>query len=484
MSETIVCPHGCGKQWTGESNRVADQPLEPEASAAADQALRANCTRLLQPDGSVRALTMSDDDYCCRRVWMDNYLAAIDQPVSIDPVEGEQPGEDPGQYPGDGVEGCPKAFLKVRVTDYAESKPIEGVTVDVSGLGRKVTGADGVADYGEIVCGDYTATASKKDHAPKPGDPEGPAQATKYAPGGGVTTVIELQLDPLIEILRENVIIIGSERHYRSFWWKMMFVAGAFVAAKQARPADKYTLLLVDFYYTPLELARLKTLPDYTIVSVKSKQAILDHLSTRPEIREGNKVQKFKLQDVYVFAHGGIYPTSQTSEFWLNLEGDTKIDITYTDIAATPKDLFVPDGAFYSYACRTGISVFCEKEAIFPSDEAAKPENSLAQLMANHYGISVHAFHRRTDYTYILRDPSDSWWIGAAVHTWRYYYGDEPFDISEEFEALPHPGLSQDADWEGTTDYALWRKAGGREMPGSAETPFGTTPGMFVYRPA
>jgi len=108
LSKKTVCPHGCGKEWIGTTNRRAELPLDREATAAANQDSAANCPRIANPDGTIRQLTMSDDDYYCRRMWMDAYLEALARKkakkvppkIAIDPEEAIVP--------------CPKANLIVR----------------------------------------------------------------------------------------------------------------------------------------------------------------------------------------------------------------------------------------------------------------------------------------------------------------------------------------------------------------------------------
>lgn len=491
MSEIVVCPYGCGKQWVGTSSRTASQPLDADACAEADRAVYANCTRLTNPDGSTRLLTMSDDDAYCRRAWMDAYLAELDPADGVDPGTG-----DPDK--GGGVEKCPKAFLKVHVTDY-EDQPIRDVDVNVSGLGKKKTDADGMADYGEVICGTYTATASKEDHAPEPGKPEGPSEATEYAPGEGATTQVELKLDPLVEIKTERLIIAGSEVHYDSeagFWWKMMFIAGACTQARQATSADVTNIILVNVEYTPLEIDRLRACSNTNVILTTSKAAVLSHISDRPKKKlPSGKIEVTKLLEVYFFSHG------LPGYISLNLEGTPNMDLYASDFASTPSDVFAPGGFIKSYACRTGILAPADV-LIFNSLEEAHPELSLAQKLADHYSVPVHAFYRRSSYQQVIRVRADSDRIAEATNSGRTrapWSSANIVDIPPEHEALPHEGLSESPNWNpgnpgwggtwsGVNDYALWRKQGGRELPVAADTPtFGSSPSqteMHVFTPS
>ena len=171
MAKRTVCPHGCGKEWVGTSNRRAKTPLDPGASAAANNASGANCERLKRFDGSIRSLTMSDDDYTCRRVWMDAYLEAFDK---------KKPKKDPPKpkvKPEDPVMPCVKGRLVVQVQDF-EDKPIQDAVVDVRDLGGSLTDKDGLADYGEVPPGSYDITAEKDHHSPARDQPHGPVETT------------------------------------------------------------------------------------------------------------------------------------------------------------------------------------------------------------------------------------------------------------------------------------------------------------------
>jgi len=75
----------CGANWTGTTNRRAARPLESEAVEAANKEVWTKCAKRLGTDpktGKGRKLTMSSDDYLCRRKWMDAYLKAVGDKTS------------------------------------------------------------------------------------------------------------------------------------------------------------------------------------------------------------------------------------------------------------------------------------------------------------------------------------------------------------------------------------------------------------------
>jgi hypothetical protein len=196
------------------------------------------------------------------------------------------------------------------------------------------------------------------------------------------------------------------------------------------------------------------------------------------------------LQDVVFFSHGtpgGIF---------LNYDGGSDVDFTYSELYSTDADAFVPDGLIVSYACRTGNDSYSEH---FANDAEAHPQNSLAQMMADHFEIKTKAFLTRSDYGRVLREKDhpplkdDSSRISGMMKNARspdhgVRIGD-PIDLPPEHEARPHPGLgvshwSSGAEKEGTDNYALWRKSGGIRLPESAPTPKGLSRGLRVFTPS
>jgi hypothetical protein len=99
-SKPYRCPH-CGEKWVGVTNRVASRPLKPDAVAFANQHASNTCSFLKEPGtGKERRINMSDEDYLCRRKWMDVYLSYLEK------GEKEQP-PTPPPNPCDPVSKCP-----------------------------------------------------------------------------------------------------------------------------------------------------------------------------------------------------------------------------------------------------------------------------------------------------------------------------------------------------------------------------------------
>lgn len=312
----------------------------------------------------------------------------------------------------------------------------------------------------------------------------------------------------------ENIIIIGSEQYYDSFWWKMMFITPGFsIAAGMKHPpywqaADKTTVLYVPDGYVKAELLPIEFLKDRLEVNVQMISSISDLISYLNN-RNADGAE-YKVRHLLFMAHG------LHDKIALNFWERPNIDIKSKQISAIKSDIFVPKGHIYSYACRTGISVDGKE---FDNLEEAKPENSLAQKMADHFGVKVHAYYTRTLFRSCIRDPADSNSISKSLKQKRENHIDHPghptatvrippkweiIQISDEHEGLPHPGQGLTHEFSkiglsgirgdipfipsgqqkyGTSEYSLWRKAGARHLPVGDNTPAGLPNTMQVFEP-
>lgn len=278
----------------------------------------------------------------------------------------------------------------------------------------------------------------------------------------------------------ENIIFVGSELSYNSFWLKMMFIVSAYLMATKSenfRKADKKTIAYVDEGYTHLEklpLEMLKSKHGFEIVPLRNPSDFFSCMNKSRDV--------YKLQDVVFFSHGVV------GKIKLDYKGDEEINLDLGNYAKIDKSAFAVHGRIFSYACRTGVSVD-DHELGFENEAEAMPEQSLAQKMANHFGVEVHAFLKRTFYGSVIREKSQSNTIASFVKEERKTKEGQVIQIPPAHEALPHDGLGD--SWipfsgpkkEGTDNYALWRKEGGLRLPSSADSPKGLPDGMRVFRP-
>ena len=98
--------------------------------------------------------------------------------------------DDDDDDPTNPVLPCEKANLVVMVKDM-DGVPIEGADVDVSGLGRVVTDANGAADFGEVDPGSYDVIADKDHHGPDRTSAPGSYDLVGVSVPANQTTVVD-----------------------------------------------------------------------------------------------------------------------------------------------------------------------------------------------------------------------------------------------------------------------------------------------------
>lgn len=282
----------------------------------------------------------------------------------------------------------------------------------------------------------------------------------------------------------ESIVLVGSELYYNTFWLKMMFIAASSVCSRQLiRPCDKKTLAYIDRGYENLEKLSLESIAKegkFEIAKITNTDDLINLLNRDRE--------NYRIKDVFAFSHG--LPGKIEFNFW----GSPSIKLSTFNLSRINPRAFSADGRFHSYACRTGVG--SDKEE-FSSEAEAYLKDSLAAKMSQYFHIEVRAFLRRTFYGDVLRDPSQSEEIRSALNRLKENSAG-PLSLSAEFEALPHPGLGSTelftdtfirkrkpmaAYREGTIDYSLWRKKGGRNLPIAADSPTGLSSAMRTFTP-
>lgn len=284
-------------------------------------------------------------------------------------------------------------------------------------------------------------------------------------------------------ILKENIIVIGAERLYKAFWTKMMFIAPAVAMGDRGlgfTTCDVKTVLYMDLGYTPTEKLAIEALRNrgFNIFGITSAAQVISHLSERPQQTVDGCVEKTLINRLYFFCHG--VPGELSLDY---TRVGPRIGLTLGDFSGLSADAFAPGARIVSYACRTGVAATGED---FASDDEARPQDSLAQQLATKFDIRVEAFYTRTLYEDLLvedvKATRDA--LASALASARRGHEGEVIDLPPYHEALPHDGLGGTrAWWEGTDDYALWRKGGATGMPTSASSPSGLTPGKQLFSP-
>ncbi len=367
--------------------------------------------------------------------------------------------------------------LVVYVRDF-DGSPVKGATVWVLGLGTRMTDASGLVDFGEVPPGKYEVQAQRPGYRPAVGQPEGPAKAAaELLPAMSAT--VDLTLDGTL-VRTEDIIVIGAEMYDSTFWTKMMFVAAAHYYVRNTARADVNTVVYVDRGYTADEKALIGELARWgcRIVPIYNSTDLVNRINDRPKKVVGDRREHTLVRNLVFFSHGvpGV--------IGLNFNESTEVDFTRTELAACKRGAFVPEGSIASYSCRTGVT---STKGHFGSDAEAGIDRSLAQEMANHFKVPVHAFLTRTDYQDVIRHKPASAAIAATLKAARSVDEGKVIPIPPEHEAYPHPDLNH---WyqtgpgkEGTDEYVLWRKQGGMALPKSGASPTGLTPGLHLFLP-
>lgn len=287
-------------------------------------------------------------------------------------------------------------------------------------------------------------------------------------------------------ILKENIIVIGSENFYNGFWSKMMFIAPAVAMATRGigfRGCDVKTVLYVSDGYTRSELLPVENLrgDGFKVEEVSSAAEIVAYMNNRPERVEGNVTYKTKVHGMYIFCHG--FPGRLTFNLTkINRFGWSSLNMDASDFAQVSPDKMTDNAEIVSYACRTGIAVDAEE---FTSLAAARPEDSLAQTVATQLDVTFKAFYTRTYFKTLISPPDERDGIAAFLKTARETYGEHQIiEIPPHYEALPHPGQGgRGARADGTAGFSLWRKGGATGLPYGHTTPTGLPNSIQTFNP-
>lgn len=282
----------------------------------------------------------------------------------------------------------------------------------------------------------------------------------------------------------ENIIFIGSEMDYDLFWLKMMFVGAAYKFSNTSlRTASRSVVAYVNIGYERAERLAIEGLAN----SLGAETIAIGKTSDVQNVLARDR-DSYELLDVAFFCHGLV------GSLDLDYAGPKGIKITSNTFSRVRQDAFSSGGRFFSFACRTGNGEpsLIKDQMGFANDQDCRPEQSLAQFIADHFDIEVNAFLKRSFYGNVLRNQSDSKRIADLLKSQRDHSSGGIIDLPPDHEAIPHPGLADSGiDWpflkkgprgEGTNDYSLWRKKGGISIPSSAETPKGLSSGLRKFR--
>jgi hypothetical protein len=154
------------------------------------------------------------------------------------------------------------------------------------------------------------------------------------------------------------------------------------------------------------------------------------------------------------FSHG----LASTFRFDMDGPGDAACSLGLKDVASIDPTSFLPSVTVVAYSCRIGNSSTNEFEQAADWRAEAKPENSLAQKLAELLKVVVHAYVSRTEY-------KDTWNQGSSPVAKLNQNFADPFAHNSHF-------WSND-----NTTHALWNDEGAHLPVVGSTSPHYLNPG-------
>ena len=270
----------------------------------------------------------------------------------------------------------------------------------------------------------------------------------------------------------EVIIIVGTEQHSQTYGNKLMFPAQAVREIRKNYKEHKHTnILIFKDGFTAMQLSIIKRDAKKWNNTVYFKQinSVTDLVNY---INNGDATitrENLKIGKIIIFAHG----LPSVLDFGLDGKNQEFQRFTIKHVKKLKKESFIDSPTIYSYACRTGNSddrIITHRSGYEYDSESiklVKPDESLAQKLAEHLNAKVHAFLRRSNYT--------STWLDGGDKSYKKDY------ITIEDEEVSNPLNPRDWFRKGW-DEALWNSSGAYSVPISGKSPGGLLEGgMFIF---
>lgn len=163
--------------------------------------------------------------------------------------------------------------------------------------------------------------------------------------------------------------------------------------AKDGTPKKQRILVVFQFRYTKNDIKKIEKYAQNAssrVVYVKSEKEFIEFLNKRKALNR-------EIKKLEIYSHGviGFISFHYSSDIFKHKRVPDGV-FGKSSVDKVNASIFARDAQVTSYACRTSIGEEGDK---FPSSSAAKPENSLAQYMADKWGILIRAYERRSLYT-------------------------------------------------------------------------------------
>ncbi|WP_124340572.1 PAAR domain-containing protein [Pseudomonas chlororaphis] len=196
------------------------------------------------------------------------------------------------------------------------------------------------------------------------------------------------------ETLTPELIAVAGSQHDKSAGNQMMFIGQAvreLAEFKRNKPNLTRTLVIFTPSYSEAMLSAARDSADAYgagVVTVTNVQGLIDYLN------QGKDRKQSPIEHLSLFSHGVPHRIA----FGYQLAGDFQMSLDVLSYDKISPSAFASSAQIDSYACRTGMG----NRSDFPVEDGIQffpqTNESLAQLLANHLRIKVHAFIRRSDY--------------------------------------------------------------------------------------
>lgn len=270
----------------------------------------------------------------------------------------------------------------------------------------------------------------------------------------------------------EILIIVGTEQHSQTYGNKLMFPAQAVREIRENYKDHKYAnIIIFTDEFTDMQLSIIKRDAKKWNANLYFKK--ITNISQLIEyINNGDATVnrgKTKVSTLKIFSHG----LPSVLDFGLDGDNEEFQRFKIQHVSQLKKESFTLKPEIFSYACRTGnsdarlVAYRNGYEYDAESIKLVKPEESLAQKLAEHLDAKVYAYLKRSNYT-------SSWLDGGDKRYTKNY-------LTIEDENVSNPLYYKDWFRKGW-DEALWNPFGAYLPPTSGKTPGGVLEeGMFVF---
>lgn len=204
----------------------------------------------------------------------------------------------------------------------------------------------------------------------------------------------------------EVVLVAGADQHERSYGNGMRFPAQAVRELRVNFASEKHVaILLFNVGYTDemvkaIRGSATKLNSGATVVTVASTDELMNYINcgtttagapTRHQAEHGRPIKALMF-----FSHG------RSSNFLFDMDGpsDAACALGLDRVASFNPTSFLPNATVIADSCRIGNSSTAELiDDMSKWRDEAKPENSLAQRLAEQLNLDVHAYLLRTEYS-------------------------------------------------------------------------------------